>query len=392
MRDDTTHEPAVVILPDVTSDGSRTPHLAVSGEHVVLSWLEPAGEGFALKWSRFIQSNWSDPLLVSAGDDWFVNWADFPSVVPIEGDTWAAHWLTKRPGGTYAYDVTVSISKNAGETWGKPFLPHQDGTATEHGFVSLFPLNGEVAALWLDGRNTQPGDNHGGHGPGGMTLRSAVVEWQGVVRQKHVVDDLVCDCCQTDAAVTADGPIVVFRNRTTSEIRDIYVSRYTSSTWTDPVAVAEDGWEIDGCPVNGPAIDANDKRVVTAWFTAANGTSKVRYASSLDSGATFDTAVDVSAERPIGRVDVVLLEDGSSLVSWLRSGEDSSGEICLRHVSETGLLGEEYVVARTASGRMSGFPQMAVVGDSVVMAWTDRDADSRRVKTALVDIERIIQR
>lgn len=378
-------ETAITPLRAIAAPGSAEPHLATTpGGAVVMSWLEPDGDGVTLKWSQLSDSKWSEPLTVASGSDWFVNWADFPSVVPIDGDVWAAHWLVKRPGGTFAYDVAVATSANGGQTWSQPVTPHEDGTPTEHGFVSLFPGDGGVGALWLDGRNMQPSDD--GHGHGGMTLRSAVVSQNGALSNKAVVDELVCDCCQTDVAIAASGPVAVYRNRTEGEIRDIYVARLEDGQWQVGVPVAEDGWEIAGCPVNGPAIDARDRDVVVTWFTAAEGETKVRFARSSDAGTTFADAIDIATERPIGRVDTVLLEDGSALVSWLRSATGSEGEICIRHVTADNKLGPEIVVATTAAGRMSGFPQLALQGGAAVLAWTDVVNDTTRVRTASVEL------
>jgi hypothetical protein len=78
------------------------------------------------------------------------SWADFPSVVPITGPFWAAHWLQKRPEGGYAYDVYVAISTDSGQSWSEGIMPHRDGTPTEHGFVSLFPWQGGAGVIWLD--------------------------------------------------------------------------------------------------------------------------------------------------------------------------------------------------------------------------------------------------
>jgi hypothetical protein len=355
-----------------------------------MSWLEPSGDGVALKWSQMNNTKWSDPVTVASGSNWFVNWADFPSVEPIEGDLWAAHWLVKRAGGTFAYDVAIAISEDGGQSWGNTLIPHKDGTPTEHGFVSLFPADNKVTALWLDGRNMQPSDN--GHGYGGMTLRSAVIDEGGDVTRKAVVDNLVCDCCQTDVALSATGPIAVYRNRTEGEIRDIYVARLENQQWSDGVPVAQDGWEIAGCPVNGPAIDAVESEVAVTWFTAANNETKVRFARSSDAGKTFGDAIDIATNRPIGRVDTTLLGDGSALVSWLRSGNGSEGEICIRRITADGELGPELIVATTASGRMSGFPQMVARDDSVVVAWTDVGDNSTAVRAAIVKMNSLMDK
>ena len=46
-----------------------------------------------------------------------MNASDFPSVVPISGQHWAAHWLVKRPGGNYAYDIALAMSADGGKNW-----------------------------------------------------------------------------------------------------------------------------------------------------------------------------------------------------------------------------------------------------------------------------------
>lgn len=389
-EDATVAGPQIIALASIAAAGSAEPHLATTSDGtVVMSWLEPSGEGVALKWSKLTEQRWSDARLVSSGDSWFVNWADFPSVQPITDDIWAAHWLVKRPGGTFAYDVAISISEDAGTTWDDPITPHDDDTATEHGFVSLFPSDGGVAALWLDGRNMQPSED--GHGHGGMTLRSAVIGTSDELTNKTVVDDLVCDCCQTDVALTSSGPVAVYRNRTEDEIRDIYAARFENNEWQAGAPIAEDGWKISGCPVNGPAIDANENTVATAWFTGANNNTTVRFARSTDAAQSFSAAIDIASDRPIGRVDTVLLADGSALVSWLRSASPSTGEVRIRHVATNGHLGPSHLIATTAAGRMSGFPQMVLRGDEVVIAWTDVNNEETAVRTAVIGVQGLIR-
>lgn len=369
--------------------GSAQPHLSAGpGGSVVLSWLEPAAIGVALRFATFDGRSWSPPTTVAEGDDWFVNWADFPSVSPIDGSVWAAHWLVKKPGGVYVYDVHASISSDSGKTWSEHFVVHNDNTASEHGFVSLFPWEEDIGVLWLDGRNTQPSDGHHSH-TGGMTLRSARFSSDGTAVQRVEVDGLVCDCCPTDVTVSAKGPVAVYRDRTENEIRDISVTRMVDGSWSAGVPVAEDGWQISGCPVNGPAIDSFDNYVVTAWFTAADDRSTVRLATSEDGGSTFDAPLNIDLDSPLGRVDVVQLAEGSSIVSWLATDDDRVASIVARHVSADGRLGDAMVIAATGLGRTSGIPQMIRSGDNLLFAWTDVHGEETRVRTKLVPIEAI---
>ena len=140
-------------LVSPSANGSMAPHLSVTAAgEAVMSWLEPADEdAHALRFSVLKDDEWAKPNTVAADTGWFVNWADVPSVIPITASQWAAHWLIKRPGGTYSYDIALSISGDGGGSWMSPFSPHTDGTPTEHGFVSMFPWQESIGAVWLDG-------------------------------------------------------------------------------------------------------------------------------------------------------------------------------------------------------------------------------------------------
>ncbi len=378
-----------------TAPESAQPHLAEGNDgQLVLSWLERRDDSTALRYSTLVDEAWNPPTTLTTGTDWFVNWADFPSVVPINGKIWAAHWLVKRAGGTYAYDIAVALSTDSGSTWSDPFAPHRDGTATEHGFVTLFALDGRPAALWLDGRNTQPDGGHDHDGDGAMTLRSASFVPAGetgdpALQDQALADERVCDCCQTDVAITGTTPVAVYRNRSDAEIRDIYVTRWTGKRWAEGQAVADDGWNIAGCPVNGPAIAANADTVAVAWFTAANETPRVRYAVSTDGGRRFGQAVDIAVANTLGRVDVVLLDSGSAVVSHLEKTANGAANIVLRSVQPNGEPGKTTTVATTSAGRMAGFPQLGRTGDKLVLAWTDVENGATKVRSATVPVDLI---
>jgi hypothetical protein len=355
--------------------GSRFPHLAAGhAGPIVLSWLqEQSGGGFALQHATWSDGSWGPSATVASGQDWFVNWADFPSVVPLGKTRWAAHWLQQKPGSVYAYDVRIAVSNDAGRNWSPPMSPHDDATPTEHGFVSLYDLGGEAHAAWLDGRHTGGGHDHAAGASGAMTLRSATIGHDGRrLGNDREIDGRVCDCCQTDAAITADGPVVVYRDRDEHELRDIAIVRHVDGRWSAPAAVHSDGWQIDACPVNGPAVDARGRTVAVAWFTAPDR-PRVRLAFSDDAGRSFAPPIEVSSEGAVGRVDVVLLDDGRAVVSWLRSSQ-AGAQLLARPFTRHGAAGDVAVIAAAAVQRSSGFPQMVLAGDGLLFAWTDATA------------------
>jgi hypothetical protein len=376
----------VTAVPAPAAPASRYPHLAAAGQgQAVLSWLQalPQG-GHALQHARWSEGRWGPVGVVASGDDWFVNWADFPSVVPIDATTWAAHWLQQTPGSVYSYDVRIAVSSDAGTSWSPPLSPHDDGTPTEHGFVTLYAAGGAPQAIWLDGRHTGGGHDHSGGGHGAMTLRGAAIGTDG--RRSGVdqeIDGRVCDCCQTDVAITADGAVAAYRDRSEREVRDIALVRRQGGGWSEPVRVHADDWTIDACPVNGPAIDAHGRTVAVAWFTAPD-VPRVRLAFSTDSGGSFAPPVEVASGDVLGRVDVVLLEDGRAIVSWMQQSPGGA-ELRAQPFTPYGIAGPAVVIASTTVQRSSGFPQMVAAGDGLLFAWTDAGEPSQ-VRTAFASL------
>ena len=359
-------------LPSPAGQGSGQPNLAVGPNgRVYLSWIERLGEGrFSLRFAVKEGDGWSTPRVIAEGANWFVNWADFPSMIALPDGSLAAHWLVKSGSGTFDYDVTISRSFDGGKTWEKPFTPHRDGVKAEHGFVSMFAAkDGSLAAVWLDGREMKPGAGDHDHGHGNMTLRYVKIKRDGTLTDEAILDARVCECCQTSAAMAADGPVVVYRDRSEQEIRDISIVRLRDGKWSQPHSVFEDNWKINGCPVNGPSIAADGRRVAVAWFTGANSKPQVRLALSKDAGASFGEPITVDDGNPAGRVETLLLDDGGALVCWLEKLPDG-GAVRVRRVKPDGKLDQAITVAPSGTARSNGFPQMARVGNELVFAWT----------------------
>jgi hypothetical protein len=368
-------------VPSPAAPNSAQPQLSALGDRVVLSWVERSGERATLRFSERTDGGWTDAATVASGVNWFVNWADVPSVIPLQHESMAAHWLQKSAASTYAYDVRLTFSRDRGHTWSASATPHHDGTRTEHGFASLFPMPGQgLGVVWLDGRQMKEGA-HEGMDAGNMSLRAAMFGPDGTQASEIAIDDRVCECCPSAAAVTANGPIVAFRNRTRDEIRDIYVSRLVGGRWTEPQAVHADNWRIAACPVNGPALSAKGSDVAIAWFTAVGDEGHVYAAFSANSGETFGPPVRIDDVAAVGRVDVELLADGSAAVTWIEFANQRS-EFRIRRVERSGSRSASLAVSGIASGRSSGYPRLARRGSELIFAWTE-PGETSQVRTAV---------
>jgi hypothetical protein len=365
--------------PSPAGDASAQPQLTASGDGIILSWLEHGSSQTALKFAERTAAGWSEPRLVAFGD-FFSNYADVPSVVRLADRTLAAHWLQMNGTSATGYDLRLSRSSDEGRTWSAPVSPHHDGTKMQHGFATLFDSAGGLGVVWLDGRNMKPGAGPDDDGIGDMSLRGARFERDGRQVSEQAIDLRVCDCCPTASAVTTDGPIIAYRNRSPEEVRDIYVSRFTGEAWTVPAPVHADGWKINGCPVNGPALSARLREVAVAWFTAPGDEGHAFVAFSHDSGRTFGAPIRVDEAASLGRVDVEQLADGSAIVGWLELNGRSAA-FKLRRVQPGGERSAAVTVVDLGASRNSGYPRMARAGQELIVAWAG--ADSLKVETAV---------
>lgn len=360
---------------------------------VHLSWVKSSGKVSSLYRSYYANNTWSDASMISSGDDWFVNWADFP-FLSVNGTSMTAHWLQKSSEGTYNYDIKATFYNGATQRWSAPATIHKDGVSAEHGFVSMLPMTDNRTLIgWLDGRNTvkeesptdHAKDHSMDHAMGGMTLRAGIFTADGNTQQEWELDDLVCECCQTSAAITQSGPVIVYRNRTETEIRDIYITRMTDTGWSTPTPVYADDWQIAGCPVNGPSITSKNGLTAVVWFTAKDDLPTVNMALSTDDGEHFGAPIVVAQDANIGRVSVAILASGDIVVSWLET-EGKAARLKLARYDPLGILKESLAVADTSSSRRSGFPVIVSQDNDVYVTWTDvsKGPQAKVVKVAKI--------
>lgn len=383
--------PALEVAPieSPAPTGSRWPELALDPEGgALLSWLQVDAEKTAsLHVARHHQGGWQPTRLVATGSGWFVNWADFPTLAASTEGRVIATWLEKLGKGTYAYGVQHAIAPSEGAFTARGLL-HSDRSETEHGFVSLAPLaEGRVHANWLDGR--QGADGKGG----AMALYSAELGPDGQRGPESLLDNRVCDCCQTSSVVLDDGSVLVaYRDRGAREQRDIAVVRGRRGetgawSWSKPRLVHADGWTIAGCPVNGPALAVHGKQVAVAWFTAGtDGKPRALVALSRDRGERFSAPRRLDDGRPSGRLDLVFADPKTLVVTWLELGEETASWRARTIVTKGRRLGPSLTLATAGGQRGDGFLRTVALKEGVLAAWTD--ATTGRVETALVKVRR----
>ena len=367
---------AVETIASPATGSATSQQLTNSGNRVILSWLDLAAASATLTFAERTNAGWSEPRAVVSAKDIVANAADVPSVRALADGTLVAHWLQEDGPDPESYLLPLSWSKDGGRTWSPPTTPHHDGTQTQHGFGTLFQArDGGLGIVWLDGRATAAPS-----GGGDIGLWSATFDQSAKQTSETAIDPRTCECCQTSVADTSDGVVVAYRGRGADETRDIFLTRLVDSRWTSPAAVHNDGWKIDGCPVNGPAVTARGRDVAVAWFTAPTGEGQTFVAFSHDAGRTFARPIRIDEGSATGHVDAELLADGAVAVSWTELVNKQS-QVRLRRVDATGSLSPVLTIGVTMAMQ---YPRLAQGRDELLITWVR--SEDLRIGTARVPL------
>ncbi len=369
-------------MQTLPGDGLRESPRLLAGtkNQLFLTGIAATPAGDVVRLYRSEAGTWQHPVEVtSPGRPVFVNWADTPAALGFDDTSivavWPERFVDNENQPTQGYGLRMSRSRDRGNTWDDPMYLHTHIGGPEYGFVSLVlqAKTSSITAFWLDGRDSQ------GHDGGQMQLRSAVLTASGPPSKRTQVDPRVCDCCQTSADLVGGQSLVAYRDRSDAEIRDIALA----GAGGPPTNIHDDAWKFAGCPVNGPALAANDYHTAIAWFTAAGDNPRVQLAFADPSGS-FGEPVVVHRGQAIGRVALAWVDQSHVAITYVeaRVAGGERAQIVVRLVDRQGQLGPAFQVADTENSRAAGFPQMVRSGADLVWAWTDVSQDPPRVVVA----------
>ena len=274
------------------------------------------------------------------------------------------------PGRRFpASALRFARSEDNGRTWSTPISVNDDSTFGSHNFHALHAMSdGSLYVAWLDGRLGKSTVYVTRSRDGGRT-------WSA---NQRVGAGEACPCCRTSIAAASDGTVyLAWRAVLPGNVRDIVIARSTDGgvTWSTPVRAHADEWVFDGCPHAGPSMQVDGAgRVHIAWWTGREGAAGAYYARSDDGARTFSepVALGVAAFSRPAHVQLALSGNETVVAAW-DDGTLETPRVRLR-VSRDG--GKSFGPATDASeeGRAAGFPVVGTVGDSVVVAWSERSA------------------
>ena len=223
-------------------------------------------------------------------------------------------------------NIRFARSTDEGRSFSPALTLNSDGSGRPagHAFQSMVvDASSRIHVAWIDERN-KTAKNRGAEiwictsTDGGQTFRP----------DRKVLSD-VCECCRTTFAADSDGNLFIAYRTVPAEgpmYRDIVVARSRDGGETfRPSVVSHDGWELNGCPVAGPAIAIGDQDQLSVfWFTQGKGTARLLSATSADHGISFSSPRPPGAEpRSAKHAHAVAGGDRTLLVAWDEMGSTS---------------------------------------------------------------------
>ena len=371
---------------------SGQPDLASAPDgRVLLTWISRLpGRRPALMYVGMADNGhwYSSARSVVVGESLMASWANVPHIAQTpDGALWIQ--FMQQRGEGHAGDIALARSSDGGFNWSTPVAVNDTSIMAEHGFAALWPVGRDrIGVAWLAGPPMEEGSDTGEgmhHGHGSTQLRATTFDLNLQRSDDIVLDTMTCDCCQSELAMTTQGPVLAYRDRTEGEVRDIVVVRKTADGWSEPVLVHPDNWVMAGCPVNGPAIAAQGDNVVVAWFTAADDKPLVQVARSTDAGASFRPPVVLDQGSAVQGRTAIAIDDTQAWILWIR--EDAGGQslwLSRRTPDLSTELQRLEVAKLQGRGRATGYPQIVLRDGVAHVAWTDIVDGVSRLRGAIV--------
>ena len=187
----------------------------------------------------------------------------------------------------YAGSICYITSKDQGKSWSRERYMHSDTVAgRSRSYFDIEALaDGEVGASWLDIKLNQETD--------GRSVVFAKTNEADFFIRETLIDSSACQCCRIDLYTDIDDNVfVAYRGLRKSmmgkSVRDMMVATSTDegTTFTSPLTISADNWNIDGCPHTGPSLCSNKAGLVTLWYTEGNGNG-IYYAHKSNSQEEF---------------------------------------------------------------------------------------------------------
>lgn len=272
--------------------------------------------------------------------------------------------------------------------WGRSFSKSIPVDPTETASQSFYTLavgpDGAVYAAWLDGRDR----GQGKQGTSALYLAKSTNRGQSFEKSVRVALN-VCPCCRPAIAFSDAGTIHIgWRGVIGNDIRDIFVGTSVDggATFNTPTRVAEDNWQINGCPHSGPSLATMGGRLFAAWRTVSGDRARLYIASSSDNGVHFSKKAEADTSlHDANHPQLLALEGTVGLVFQAREGSGQNGwskfDIYFRQIDKNGSLSPLQRLGHAVGS--ATYPTLLFERpDHLFVAWTEGTEEGQKVVMA----------
>jgi hypothetical protein len=403
--------------------GPADGRLQVDGRSSATPWVTADGAFVAVAWGATTPDSKTDVFVATSRDGGVTFGApvqvnDRPGEARLSGElpprvallrTAAADpelavlWTARGPSTA----IKLSRSHDGGRSFTSAVELQSTGAPGDRGWPSLaLDASGVAHAVWLDHRAMKPkteGSGHAAHQHGSPSANSssppsglyyASSSATASTPERELANG-VCYCCKTALAAGPDGALfAAWRHVYAGSLRDMAftMSSDGGKTFAPPVRVSEDGWAIEGCPDDGPALAIDGRRVVhVVWPTLIDGPAPqgaLFYASSQD-GVAFTPRLRIPTLGSLkpGHVQIVAGTAGPLAVAWdeLHEGRRKAAVSLLRPAAGGDMFAPPTLLGE---GESAMYPVLASTANGLIAVWTAGSGDSTAIGFRVLPVGR----
>jgi hypothetical protein len=300
-----------------------------------------------------------------------------PQLLAGPGMRLCALWLARPASGEGG--LRLRCSRDFGERW-QPAVEVPAGPGRPPSFFAgaVSPSGAMVVTWFVHEASGLPGSAQ-------LWLASSADGVTFTPGRRIALD--VCPCCRPVLAAGQGALFLAYRAVDAESYRDVVLRRSgdDGTTWSDPVYVSRDKWQIDGCPHSGPALVVSKDHLAVAWLTVAESRARLFWAESHDGGRSFTPREPLGSGLPDPNHPSLAILDGK-LVAAYEARDPAEGNTWGARRAWLEDLESRTRRAIPSSGGAS-YPRLAALSaGAVLVTWTGRESEGTQARFSRVRI------
>jgi len=251
-----------------------------------------------------------------------------------------------------------------------------------------FAPDGKLLIAWIDRRIDGPK-------PRQLYLMRMEPDGQALTKNYQVGEGL-CECCKLSINFADGGKTVYMVDREVDgrKIRNHVLRKSTDggTTFSAPVEISNDGWQVPSCPHSGPSLGRDSRgQLHVSWFTLGRSEQEagIYYSVSKDDGKTFAPRQLAHANTAPETLynNLVVGDDDTVYLAWSNLDRDNRAQIYFRTLAPDGRTWSPMQQVSSAKGNASR-PNLALRHNELTIAWTETDGEDSRVVIRSATVQR----